>query len=112
MLKAAVIGLGVGEQHIYGYNSHSQCKTVALCDSNPAKLAEVAQRHNINYLSTNADHILSDPSIDIVSIASYDDVHADQVLLAIENGKHIFVEKPLCLSEYELQRIYSSLQKS
>ena len=38
--NVAVIGLGVGEQHIYGYKNHPKCKVTKICDFNKDKLNE------------------------------------------------------------------------
>ena len=54
--------------------------------------------------------ILNDPNIQLVSIASYDDVHEQQVLSALRNNKHVFVEKPLCLNSNELRNIGEELK--
>jgi predicted dehydrogenase len=62
-------------------------------------------------LSPSAEEILRDPSIDIVSIASYDKFHRDQVVLGLEQGKHLFVEKPLCTSETELAAIVAARKR-
>jgi len=109
MLNAAVIGLGVGEQHIAGYERHSDCRVTALCDIDPAKGREVQGRHPGKSLTTDPDEILRDPTIDVVSIASYDQCHAEQILTALEYGKHVFVEKPLCLTRDEAVDIRTAL---
>lgn len=111
-LNAAIIGLGVGEQHIKGYSEDSRCKVVALCDFDEKKLAEVGSRYPNISLTKDSDKILSDPLIDIVSIASYDNFHHDQIIAALRNGKHIFVEKPLCLNRTEYESISCELQKN
>ena len=51
------------------------------------------------------EQILRDPEVEIVSIASSDDAHGEQVIAALEAGKHVFVEKPLCRSLTELKAI-------
>jgi len=96
-LRAAVIGLGVGEQHIDGYDAHPSCRTVAICDIDPAKLAQIAGQRPHLRATTVPEDIFNDPSIDVVSIASPDDCHHVQVVAALKAGKHVFVEKPLCL---------------
>lgn len=103
MLRAAIIGLGVGERHISGYQASPMCRVVALCDIDEEKVQAIGKRYPEMALTTSPDEILQNPNIDVVSIASYDDVHRDQIVCALEHGKHIFVEKPLCLtrSEYE-----------
>ena len=44
-LRAAVIGLGVGEQHIAGYRRHPACEVAVLCDTSPQRRNEVSRRH-------------------------------------------------------------------
>lgn len=109
MLRAAVIGLGVGERHIEGYETDRRCRVVALCDTNPGKLAEVGVRHSGCKLTSDPDEILADKSIDVVSIASPDNAHHSQIMAAISAGKHVFVEKPICLHEHELADIRRAL---
>ena len=53
--------------------------------------------------------VVDDPSIDIVSIASFDDAHAAQVMRALDRGKHVFVEKPLCLTVEEFRAMEGRL---
>ena len=53
--------------------------------------------------------MLDDPAIDIVSIASYDSDHHEQVMRALEHGKHVFVEKPLCQTEQQAREIHAAL---
>jgi predicted dehydrogenase len=108
-LRAGIIGLGVGERHIAGYESNARCRVVGLCDIDPQKLAEVGTRHPGRKLTTDPAEILCDPTIDVVSVASYDDVHHAQVRAALSAGKHVFVEKPLCLHDHELADIRDAL---
>jgi len=109
VLRAAVIGLGVGERHIEGYEADPRCRVVALCDTDPGKLAEVGARHAGRRLTCDPDEILADTSIDVVSIASPDNAHHVQIMAALKAGKHVFVEKPLCLHEDELAGIRQAL---
>ena len=110
-LSAAVIGLGVGERHVVGYERHPRCEVKALCDINPEVLNKLAQRHEGKSLTTEPEVILEDPRIDIVSIASYDDSHEKLVVEALRKGKHVFVEKPLCLTRNELENIVHTLNQ-
>lgn len=108
-LRAAVIGLGVGEQHIAGYEAHPACEVVAICDMNADRLAEVSARHPGLRTTHDAAELLTDPGIDVVSVASWDDAHFEQVRLAFEHGKHVFAEKPLCLHEEEAATLKAML---
>ena len=110
VLRAGIIGLGVGEAHIRGYNVHPDCEVVALCDFSDEKLVMAGERYPGMKITRHASEILKDPQIDMVSIASYDNYHYEQVKEAISNNKHIFVEKPLCLHEEEAVHIKTLLK--
>jgi predicted dehydrogenase len=108
-LRAAVVGLGVGEQHVEGYDAHPACRTVAVCDIDAKKLSAVAARWPHLVTTTVAEDVFNDPSIDVVSIASPDDCHHSHVVAALKAGKHVFVEKPLCLLPDEAADIRTQL---
>jgi predicted dehydrogenase len=104
-LGVGVIGLGVGEQHARAFASHPDCYVAALCDRDAAKLDRVSQGlpHAKHY--TRAEELIDDPDVNIVVIASNDDDHGGQIIRALESGKHVFAEKPLCLRSDELHQI-------
>lgn len=110
-LGVAVIGLGVGAQHAEAYARRPDCELVALCDLSLEKLAEIGPRFPSTRRTADAAEVLADPSIQVVSIASYDDCHHGQVLRALDNGKHVFVEKPLCLNRGEFGEIKAALAR-
>jgi len=105
ILRAGIIGLGVGEAHIPGFEASGGVAVTALCDISPDQLAAVAARHPGCRLFTDPAAMIADPEIDVVSIASYDDAHTPQILAALRAGKHVFAEKPLCRTEDELAEI-------
>ena len=111
-LNAGIIGLGVGEQHIEGYNSHPNCKVTKICDFNETKLKDVAERFPDIQLTNNPNNVINDNQIDIISIASFDNYHADQVIQSLKKNKHIFVEKPLCLNREEYKEILEVLKRN
>jgi len=104
-VRAAVIGLGIGEQHALTYEAHPDCVLSVLCDLSGTKLTEVGKRFPGASTTQNPDSVIDDPNIDILSIASFDDAHAEQVARALDSGKHVFVEKPLCQNIEELVAI-------
>jgi predicted dehydrogenase len=110
-LRVAVIGLGVGAQHAESYARRPDCELVALCDRSPEKLAEVGPRFPSAARTIDAAQVFADPTIQIVSIATSDDCHHGQVMQALGRGKHVFVEKPLCLIRREFDDIKSALAR-
>lgn len=65
----------------------------------------VAERFRFEYCTSNEDDILNSDSVNTVFIATRHDSHADYVIKSLAAGKHVFVEKPLCLTREELDKI-------
>jgi predicted dehydrogenase len=104
-LGVAVIGLGVGEQHARAYLALESCELRWLYDLDGSKAEHFANVWGRGSVAGSYEQILGDPQVDVVSIASFDDDHFGQVVPALEAGKHVFVEKPLCRTVDELRRI-------
>lgn len=111
-IRVGVIGLGIGGKHIEAYASHPQCELIALCDFDKEKLQSYRESYPSAHPTRDATDVLTHPEIDLISIASFDNYHCEQVVTAIRNGKHVFVEKPLCLFRDEAQEIRSALQET
>lgn len=111
-LGVGVIGLGVGERHAHAYVADPNCRLVGVCDRDPAKLADVATRLPPVRHYASAEDLIDDPAISIVSIASFDQDHYRQVMRALAAGKHVFVEKPLCLTMSEMQDIRTAWRRA
>ena len=65
----------------------------------------VADQFGAGYSTTDLDEVLKDPNIHAVIITTRHNLHGSQVLSALQSGKHVFVEKPLALTEAELDQI-------
>ncbi len=110
-LGVGIIGLGVGEKHIEGFLRHPAVKVQMICDFDEKKLDAVSRRYPGVKAVKDANEILDSPYIDIVSIASYDNYHFEHASKALVNGKHVFVEKPLCLYEEEAVCLWKLLKE-
>ena len=64
-----------------------------------------AERFGFEFCTTDAGEIIGNPDINTVFIATRHDTHARYVIDALRAGKHVFVEKPLCLTPEELLEI-------
>ena len=112
MIRAGVIGLGVGEQHALAYQALPGVELRAVADIDPIHLDGVANRLGVARRFTEWRKVTEDPDIDVVSICSWDDAHAEQAISAFENGKHVMVEKPLCLNRQDAERVLRAQQDS
>ena len=72
----------------------------------------VADKFGFQYCTGDTSDILSDDRIKVVFIATRHSFHASHVIAALKAGKHVFVEKPLCLSIEELEAIAAAHSRS
>jgi predicted dehydrogenase/threonine dehydrogenase-like Zn-dependent dehydrogenase len=64
-----------------------------------------ARRYRLEEAGTDASALLADPEIEALVISTRHDSHARYVVAALEAGKHVFVEKPLCVSGEQLAAV-------
>ena len=67
--------------------------------------AHAGKKYGFEETTTDAAKLFDDPKVDALVITTRHDSHAQFVLRALETGKHVFVEKPLCLTPVELDEI-------
>lgn len=111
VLSVGVIGLGVGAQHIAGWARDGRVHVAAVCDPDRDALQRTMAACPGARGETDPAAVLGDPTIAAVSIASPDDAHGAQVVAALLAGKHVFVEKPLCLTDDEFDAIAAALDR-
>ena len=83
--------------------------------TNAVSATHIAKKYGFENAGTDLDVILNDPEVNTVFIATGHDSHAALCQKALTAGKHVFVEKPLCLNAVQLKEIittYSSLLSS
>jgi polar amino acid transport system substrate-binding protein len=85
---------------------------LGLANATGASARRVAKNFGFRYCSTDPDEILNDPGVHAVFIGTRHHLHAPLVVAALEHGKDIFVEKPLCVDEAELNQIAEKLASS
>jgi predicted dehydrogenase/threonine dehydrogenase-like Zn-dependent dehydrogenase len=78
---------------------------IGVCAANGSHSRHAADKFGFQYCATDEEQILNDTHINTVVIATRHHLHAVQVLAALNAGKHVFCEKPLCLNEHELAEI-------
>lgn len=114
-LRAAVVGVGVGKQHISSYQSlPDMFEVVAVCDLNADKAREVAEQMDVPRVTTSLDELCRMDDVDVISIATPPAVHFEQMQQVLEAGKYAICEKPLVGSLKaldEIQRIEASSGK-
>jgi predicted dehydrogenase len=81
------------------------CRIRWFYDLEPGRARKLAEQLGAGATAPDFETVVSDPEVQIISIASFDDAHFDQTVQSLRAGKHVFVEKPLCRSFEELRAI-------
>ena len=102
--RVAVIGLGHWGANLVR-NVAALGALAAMHDTVPATRARFAAAHPTARLHDDAASVLADPTIEAVMIATPAATHGALVKRALEAGKHVFVEKPLCLDVAEAEAL-------
>ena len=108
-INAATIGVGFGVLHAKVLKSIKILSYFISMILRRKKL--IAKKLRTTFVN-NADTIFKDKTINLVSIASYDNYHFDHLLKAIKNNKNIFIEKPLCQNIAQLKKIKKLLKST
>ena len=95
LLRAAVIGLGIGRRHIQAYRALPGVEVTAVVDVESNALLSAQREFGIAQGFTDYRQALDRADIDLVSICTPDRLHAEQALAALDAGKHVLCEKPL-----------------
>jgi len=100
-LKVGIIGLGEVAQiiHLPILESLSDRYEIsAICDISPLLLKAIGERYNVNNRYLEAGELTKQADIDAVFILNSNEYHAEAAILALKNKKHVFIEKPICLT--------------
>ncbi|MCA1902302.1 MAG: bi-domain-containing oxidoreductase [Candidatus Hydrogenedens sp.] len=108
VINVAIIGTGGFATNMHLPNLaklKDKYSIYATMDRSAQQAKFVAEQYQAKYTTTNLDEILSDKQVDLVLITTRHDSHAEYCLKALQAGKHVFVEKPLAISQEELDKI-------
>lgn len=95
MIRIGVIGYGYwGPNIVRNFNGVNGAKVTAVCDLSDDMCQRVAKAYPGMEVTSDPNRILTSPDIDAVAVITPVFTHFDLAKKALENGKHVFVEKP------------------
>lgn len=113
MINVAIVGAGIGKQHLTGYKTLRHIYTVSvICDLDTSRAAAAANGDDSIRIVRQIDDVMADPSIDIVDICLPPHLHVSTVIQALEAGKHAICEKPIARSVAEVEQMHMAMQRS
>ena len=106
MLRIGVIGYGYwGPNVVRNFRSLEGCEVAAVCDRSPAALARVAQAYPDLAVTADSSELLLSPKIDAIAVVTPVCTHFELAKAALQNGKHVFVEKPFTSTTEQAEQL-------
>ena len=111
-IGVAVIGLGMGQGHVAGYQQTDRAEVLAVCDINQSLAREVAARYQVPLVFTDYREMLQLDGLEVVSVCTPNYLHAPMSIDSLLAGKHVLVEKPLALNARQGAKMVEAAERS
>lgn len=113
-LRVGVVGAGLFGRSLLlpALKNTANVSLKAIATSTGANTYHIGKKYGFQEITTDFREVLADSDIDAVVILTPHSRHASMVVEALNCGKHIFVEKPLCVNRAELDEIMTAYQHS
>ncbi|AZN39190.1 Gfo/Idh/MocA family protein [Paenibacillus albus] len=115
VLNVGLIGLGEVAQVVHLPVLQSlpeQYRIAAICDISPKLLAHVGSQYGVDKLYTDMKELVRQEDLDVVFVLNSDEYHADCAIEAANQGKHVLIEKPMCLTFAEAEAIIEARDRN
>ena len=110
--KVGIVGCGrVAEHHLKFLVDAAKVEIVGLVDKNINQARFLGEKYNIPNTFSSIDELLEYSSIDVMHILSPPQFHFDLAEMAIRNGSHLLIEKPMTLSFEDAKKLYKSAEE-
>jgi predicted dehydrogenase len=106
MLKVAIVGCGkIADSHVSQIRRISGCEIVAVCDNEPLMAQQLSERFDIKRYFSHLPELLTEAKPDVVHVTTPPQSHFDIAKYCLEEGCHVYVEKPFTVNEEEARRL-------
>lgn len=106
VVRVAVVGLGGwGRNVVRSFAAAPRCELAAICDRDAKSLAAQGKLYPQARATDDYDSLLANESIDAVVLATPAPFHYAMARAALEAGKHVYVEKPMTLTEADAEAL-------
>jgi predicted dehydrogenase len=112
MIRVGVIGYGYwGPNIVRNFHRTTGCKVEVVCDKSKEMLERLTQTYTGIKTTTHCSEVLSSPDIDAVAVVTPVWTHYELTKLALENDKHVFVEKPFTANARQAEELIQLAEK-
>ena len=105
-LRVGVIGYGYwGPNIVRNFHGQERSRVVAVCDKSPKSLKRVQQNYPEMRVTDCCNELVTATDIDVIAVVTPVWTHFDLAKAALENGKHVFVEKPFTCTTAQAEEL-------
>ncbi len=108
-IRWGILGAGgIAENVVSDLVARGESELVAIAARDGARAADFARRHGATRSYGSYAELVADAEIDVVYVATTHPYHHDHALLAIEAGKAVLIEKPVCLTAADAREVFAA----
>jgi predicted dehydrogenase len=112
-LRWGILGAGdIADVFINTLQKHTRQRVVAIASKTPGKAEKLAHKFGVEKIYNSYEELCAQEDIDVVYIATLPHTHLADALIAINNGKHLLIEKPSTIREADAKTLYAAAQKA
>jgi len=105
-IRVGAIGYGYwGPNVVRNLYALDNCRVITICDQSPAALRRASKAFSDVELTTDLTQVLTSPDIDAIAVITPVWTHFELAKRALENGKHVFVEKPFTSTTQQAEEL-------
>jgi len=113
MINIGVVGYGYwGPNIVRNFNSLNDARVICVCDKNKKVLNSFQKHYPAVHTTTDFNKLITSPDIDAVAIVTPVFTHYKLAKLALEKGKHVFVEKPFTSTVAQAEELIDLADKN
>ena len=106
MIRVGIIGYGYWGPHIArNFHAADDCEVTVICDKSPAAHQRIRRAYPNVKATCDVSEVLNSPEIDAVAVITPVWTHFELAKAALENGKHVFVEKPFTSTTAQAEQL-------
>lgn len=109
-LKVGIVGANRGSSYFRQFGTIAETDVVAVCDINEASLQNLAERFNVPNQFTDYTQMLD--AVDLVVLATPENLHVPQSIEALDAGKHVISEVTAAVKLEECYDLVRAVRKS
>lgn len=111
--RAVVIGYGYAGRSFHSYliNLTPGLTLHGIASSDPAKREQIGRERGCKAYAS-FEEVIADPAVDLVVLATPNDLHAELAIRAMEAGKHVVTDKPMCVTLAEADQMLETAKRT